>query len=45
MHLLILSVSDSNSNYPTLENYLFPSVKLPKMLILISINILDMVLD
>ena len=45
MHLLILSVSDSNSSYPTLENYLFLAVKLTKMLILISINILDMVLD
>ena len=33
------------SNYPTLENCLCGAVSLAKLLILISINILDMVVD
>ena len=33
------------SSYPKLENGLFGAVSLTKMLILISINIMDMVLD
>ena len=33
------------SSYPTLENCLFGAVKFLKIVILISINILDMVLD
>ena len=40
-----ISVSDSNNSCPTLENCLFGAVKLTKILILISTNILDMVLD
>ena len=40
-----ISFSDSNNHYLALENSLFGAMKLTKMLILISINILDMVLD